>query len=584
MVPGAFPRNGGAPGAFRRTEHRLGGVRGAAILLLLAVAAAADPNPDPFAPTREDLGLADDAYARYIETLSLLKESLDRDPAGSLERAFTLLEPWGLSDRFEGVIAKAIVTNHEDGPERGGLLSLSGHLLVARAEQSGNVWVFGANGAVQRGGLDDQTTKEVKAAETMLRDAIRLRPNDARARNDLATALGLLDSEGNADEISRLRNEAAGLELRKKGVPPVPPPDDAATLRKKAEEIEQVESAPDHASALLLRKEALVRDFCARTIPFDYDPSLYGPLSLIAPEEVVTRNLTRTYLKRDGSIDSVPPTYHPAKPAERVRIVEGLGRSPGAAADAALLKVLATATTRDAVVEAALKALATGTHEEARKHMPDLLMNTLYHATVLQEIQGRIQQLRVRLRGLGVPAPAFDGFEDYGPLGQALLVEAAIVLDAKEAAPVLATLLPLEDDILVPRGIAAAIAKLGGPEEGDALLKVASDPSADIYFRREAVLALGVVAPVRLQEVPDEPHLAIALAAARYRTEPSEALRGRLLQGLSSPHEADDAARYMADLGIREALPEMEHFLETRKDDYAAPLVQAAHDRLAASH
>jgi hypothetical protein len=81
--------------------------------------------------------------------------------------------------------------------------------------------------------------------------------------------------------------------------------------------------------------------------------------------------------------------------------------------------------------------------------------------------------------------------------------------------------------------------------------------------------------------VPAEPYLELALAAARYRAEPSEALRGRLLQGLGHPHEADDAARYLADLGVREALPDLERFLAEKNDHYAVPAVKAAHDRLA---
>jgi len=72
-------------------------VRGAIILLLLAAAAAADP----FAPKREELQIGDAAYARYVETLALLKDARATDPAGSLERAVALLEPFGLASQLE---------------------------------------------------------------------------------------------------------------------------------------------------------------------------------------------------------------------------------------------------------------------------------------------------------------------------------------------------------------------------------------------------------------------------------------------------------------------------------------------------
>jgi HEAT repeat protein len=49
-----------------------------------------------------------------------------------------------------------------------------------------------------------------------------------------------------------------------------------------------------------------------------------------------------------------------------------------------------------------------------------------------------------------------------------------------------------------------------------------------------------------------------------------------VLQGLGRPHEADDAARYLADLGAREALPDLERFLAEHPDHYASQAVQRA--------
>ncbi|HEX5138467.1 MAG TPA: hypothetical protein VFY93_15955 [Planctomycetota bacterium] len=548
-------------------------MRGALILLLLAVAAAADP----FAPSREDLGVDEAAYARYVETLAILQESLDRDPAGSLDRALQILEQFGIGDRLEDAIAKALAGAKEAGPARGTLLALSAHLLVQKADGMANVWVFGPNGVVRREGVDDEKLLD-KAIDT-LREAIELCPKDPRAKEDLATALDLVDAAKNADEVAQLRTEAAVLRMGRAAAPEQQPPaaDDAARLRREAEALEQRETDPDHAKALLLRKEALVRDFSAHTIPFEYDPTLYGPVSLLATEDLVVQNLTRTYRKRDGTVDSVPPTYHPAKPAQRIQLIEGLGRQPGAAAGAALLKLLATANARDATTDAAMKALVAVDREDVRRHLPALLAGSIYREDILGALSQQLNELRRQLRALGVndaPVAGLDGW-GYSPLGQALLVEAAVALKVREAAPILGKLLPLEYDLSFPRGIALAIGELGGPEQADALLTIVRDPSRDVYFRREAILALGRVAPARLSEVPAEPRLEIALAAARYRSEPSEALKGRLLQGLGTPHEVDEAARYMTDLGIREAVPEIERFLEEHPDHYAVPLLRA---------
>jgi hypothetical protein len=526
-------------------------MRAGALVLLLAAAAGADP----FAPTREifaEQGLDDAAYARYAESLALLSAAIAKDPAdaAALGRAVALLECVGTATELEETVRRAVATE-KDGPRRGPLLSLLGHLVVLRAEESaGGVWVFVNGQLTEAPEIDEETKKLLAGAVEALREAIRLVPKDARAREDLATALQRIDRVSNGAEVARLRMEAVALRPPALARPKLPADARASRLWTEARDLEQKEP-PDHAGALLLRKQALVCDFCSGTIPSEYDPALYGPVSLLAPEDFVQRSLTRTYRKRDGTLDGVAPVYHPAPSARRRTIVEGLGRDPGSAAGAALLKLLATARVRDTVVESALAALAAGRHEAVRAHLPGLLA-----ATVL--------------------SPETE----FGPLGQRLLVEAAVALRLQAAAPVLAVLLPYEEDLLHPRGLAAAVGELGGPAEADLVLGVARDAARDVFFRREAILALGRLAPERIAEVPAEPPLELALAAARYRAAPSEALRGRLLQGLGHPHEVDDAARYLADLGVREAIPDIERLLAEKPDHYAAAALRAARSRL----
>jgi tetratricopeptide (TPR) repeat protein len=514
--------------------------------LLLAVAAAADP----FDPKREHLvqqGFDDDACARYVESLALLKEALQADPANvpALERATALLERVGTALELQPLVAKALAATTEEGPRRGALLGLAGHLALLDLYQT-DFWVFDNGEVVRR--VDAQALQRIANAAAMLREAVRLCPTDARARDDLADVLEMAGDEATRAEIERLRQEAGALRLPALDRPGLPPlaVAEAARLRKEAEDLEQ-RSPPEHGTALPLRRQALVLDFCAGTIPFEYDPALYGPVSLLAPEGVVVRSLTRTFRKVDGTTGGVPPTYHPAPPAQRVKLAGSLGGEPGSGAGACLLKLLATAREKDAVADAAKEALLRGKHEAVRRHLPALLAAVVY-----------------------APDP------EYPPLGQRLLVESAAALGVEAAAPVLAVLLPLDEDPVEPRGVAAALGVLGGPAHAEPLLKVAQDPGRDVYFRREAILALGRLAPDRLGDVPAEPYLEIALAAARHRAAPAEAHLGRVLQGLGRPHEADDAARYLADLGAREALPDLERFLAEHPDHYASQAVQRA--------
>jgi len=531
-------------------------VRPVALLLLLLFAAAAVAG-DAFEPERKELpGLDDAAYARWMESLALAKAALAEDPADvvALERAVLLLAPFNIADRLEKKVAAALLaTATEGGPRRAALLSLAGHLQVLKVQMSeGRGWVI--VGGRPQPVEDEKTRFLLTGAADMLREAIRARPLDRRARRDLAWVLQKLDETANEQEIERLHLEANALELREFERPALPRLDlEAQKLRHRAEELEQQGPEPDHANALLLRKQALVLDFCTGTMPFVYDAALYGAVSLLADEDLIHRNLTRTYRKLDDTIDTVPPKYHAPKLQQRVKIVEGLGRDPGAGAGAALVKLVLAARQRDPVAEASVAALVAGRHEAVREHMPELLA---------ANVGGAFDDLRCP------------------PVAQQLLVEAAVGLDVRAAAPVLAKLLPLDTDLRLPRGVARALAALGGPEQVEALLALARDPSHDVYFRREAILALGRLQPERLDDVPAEPYLELALAAARYRVAPSEALLGRLLQGLGRPHEADDAARYCADLDVREAIPELERFISGQKDHYAAALVREAYDRL----
>ncbi|MHC4972301.1 MAG: hypothetical protein ACYTG3_08210 [Planctomycetota bacterium] len=529
-----------------------------AVLLLVAAAAA-----DPFTPPRERFfGGPPDAYGRYLESLALCKATLEKDPTQvlALERAIDLLERFRLSDDLTDRVRAALRHADLEPAHRAALRGLLGRLLVRKAAGLGGgmrIVVIGPGGQVQTQSreLTAEARRLYTEAVAHLRAAINADAKAARARNDLAGALDALDPVTNAAEVTRLRTEAGALTLR----PPVvarPAPEStdrqAVDLRLRAERLEQRPTDPDHAEALLLRKRALVLDYCTHTIPFAYEAPLYGPVSLLADAALVRTNLTRSYVTRKGDTDRVAPRHYPATAKRKREIVQGLTHERSANGAAVLLRLVARAQPVDELAGLAHDVLAQGKHAAAVVHLPSLLDAALF----------------------------LGDLRHYTPRGERMLVSLAASLGAVDAALVLRKYLDLDTNLGQPRDIAAALGRLGRPDDAPALLALARDPHRDVYFRRQAIRALGRIEGARLDDIPAEPHLELALAAARYAREPSESLRGRILTGLDHFHEADDAARYCAELGLREALPLIDAFLARHKDHYAKDQLMAAREAL----
>jgi len=526
-----------------------------AVLLLVATAAA-----DPFTPARERFRTGPpDAYGRYLESLALCKARLEQDPTSvlALERAIDLLDRFQLSGELTDRVRAALRHTDLEAARRAALRGLLGRLLVQRAAGLGGgmrvVVIVGGQVQVQNRGLTAEARKLYTEAVAHLREAIRADAKAVRARNDLARALDALDTEANAAEVQRLRTEAGALSLRSNIVRPEPERTDrtAVDLRLQAERLEQQPSDPEHAEALLLRKRALVLDYCTHTIPFTYEAPMYGPVSLLADLSLVRTNLTRSYTNRKRDTARVAPRYYPATSKRRREIVQGLAQDRSANGAAVLLRLVTRAGPGDALADAARDVLAQGRHDDVAGHLPRLLDSALFAGD-----QGH-----------------------YSPRGQRMLVSLAVTLGVSDAAPVLAKYLDLDTNLDWPRDIAAALGRLARPSDAAALAALARDPRRDVYFRRQAIRALGRIgAP--LDGIPAEPYLELALAAARYARTPSEALRGRILTGLDHFHEADDAARYCRELNLREALPLIEAFLVQHKDHYAREELRAAADAL----
>jgi len=529
-----------------------------AVLLLVATAAA-----DPFAPPPQRLfdRNAPGACGRYLESLALCKATLARDPKDvlALERAIDLLTRFRRSVDLTETVRASLRHADLEPAHRAALRGLLGRLLVTRARGLGGgarIVMIGPGGQVQFRGqeLSAEARKLYTEAVEHLRTALRAEPKALRARHDLAQALDALDAETNAAEVRRLRVEAAALGLRRNLVRPGPERTDriAADLRRQAERLEQPPTRPEHAAALLLRKRALVLDYCTHTIPFEYEATLFGPVSLLADAGLVRTNLTRSYTSRKGETGQVAPRYYPATSKRRREIVQGLALDRGVNAAAVLLRMVLTAQPGDALAGSARDVLAQGNHADVARHLPRLLDGALF----------------------------VGDNRNYSPRGQRMLVSLAGALGVADAAPVLARYLDQDTDLDWPRDIAAALGTLARPDDVATLLAMARDPRRDVYFRRQAIRALGRIDAALLDGIPAEPYLELALAAARHARAPSESLRGRILTGLDHLHEADDAARYCAELGIREAVPLIEAFLVQQKDHYARAELRAAADAL----
>ena len=532
-------------------------------LLALVTAAAAQ---DPFAPVPPNVfhvGELPYAHVRFTESLALCRQAVQADPADlrALEHAVWLLETFGRETEMVPVVQQALLMRDLERPRFAALRGLLGHLLVQQVMEEGVEgmvvirWVNGRQ-EIDRGELSREQRGRLELGVQHLRAAIDAHATDARSRESLAEALETLDAEANVAEVRKLQTEAAALRDRAAQAEPVPEVvalgATVQALRERALLLEQ-QDPPDHAQALVLRKQALVLDFCDGTIAFEYEPGLYDTVSLLADRGILNSNLTRSYRTKAGDVDYVRPQVFGATAAKRVEMIEGLARdrSPGAAA--ALLGVLLKGMQPDPVSEAAFQVLRDAAHPAAAENLPRLLL------------------------------AAHAGTERFVPgWAQRRLVDLAVAWKSAASVPALLRLLPADDDLVTPMGVATALGVLGAPEHAAALLAVAQDPARDVWFRREAVVALGRLDPARLDAVPPEPPLAIAVAAARHRAAPTEATLGRLLNGLTHEHEADDAARYCADLGIEAAIPAIEGALAARKDHYASPVLTEALARLVA--
>jgi hypothetical protein len=460
------------------------------------------------------------------------------------------------------LVRKELEKQHPDAV-RAALRGVLGHLLLVEASRFGmrGVIVFGP-GLRQRQPmqLPPQAIKLLEEARRHLEAALAVDTGSIELREDLATALERLDAESNKEEITRLRTEAGALRLRAQiaaGVVPHERPKpvdrtpDAVRLRAEAAALEQDAEDPDHTAALALRKRALVLEFGSHSIPFEYEPTIFEAVSLLAPSRLIDANLTRTFLASDGKVKSVPPQYYPATLARKLELVKGLALDPSDAAGAALIGVLRRDGPLSEVGAAALAGLAEGNQSGVREHLPALLDTIL-----------------------------LNDESAYDSLTQHALVSLAGRWKLEEAAPVLARYLRDDTNIYFPLDLAWALGETGGPENVAALRELATDPARDVWFRRQAVVAIGKLQPEALAELPAEPRISLALAAARYRAAPTDDLRGRILLGIGSEHETDDAARYCAELKIREAIPELEAFLLRNATHYAAQDVRASLETL----
>ncbi|MHC4932263.1 MAG: hypothetical protein ACYTGV_08750 [Planctomycetota bacterium] len=534
-------------------------LRGALLVLLIAAQATAQnapralfdpPDPGIFQGRNAHPGALD----RYTESLALMRKEIARKPSDPflLERARALLAPLGRELLLTPRIRTALMASQGlSDNERAKLRGLLGHLIIAEA-QNEVTWVRRPGGRISERSWSVKAKMMAVEADGHLRAAISADPEDVRSREDLIQALEIIGLDTKKAEIKKLRMEAIALRLRRETAKAVivDLSREVEELRARATELELRETGPDHERAAELRKRALVLEFCSNTIPFTYEATVYASVSLLAPEQMVQENLTRSYRKQSGEVDSVPANYNAPKPLERMRIVEELASDGSACAAAALLALLRRG---DPLAALAMEGMARADHPVVRTHLPRLL--------------------EIVLRS---PAHA-----DFAFGAQRHLVRLAGLLKLEEAAPLLASELARDDNLDWPKGVADALALIGRPQDAEILLALALDRRHDIYFRREAAYALGRFAPGRLEALEEEPLLEIAVAAALLRTMPTdEALKGRILAGLDREHEADEAARYCADLGIREGLPMMETFLDENRKHYAAPSVRRELERL----
>ncbi|MEM8883073.1 MAG: hypothetical protein AAGD14_03300 [Planctomycetota bacterium] len=508
--------------------------------------------------------------ARYAEELARVEARLQAQPADvdALLRLGLLASDLGRAKLMEPVARAMLERKDLTGKLRNLVRGELGVAIVARINETsrfGNMIII-INGRRQQfggGALDPKDRAELEKARDHLRAAQGAGSRSPTVLEALAGTLERLQRDPNEvnEEAEELRTQVEALLARDRSPPP---PDDvyrrrANTLVTEAVLLEQAQEGPDHVRALEKRKEALVHEFCADTIVFDYTPSLYRPIALLADRELLQSYLTRTYISQAGDSASVPPKIHTPSIATRQSVIAALGKDGTNGADAVLLRLVRARTAFEEPVSLlAARELAADGHDAAKDGITRLLARAL-----------------------------FAGDTRRFPLaGQRALVHLAVAMDAKLAAPVLAGAVERDTQTRWPRDIAWAVGHLGGTEQAAPLLRVALDRARDLHFRREAARAYVRLMPDEATRFDAIPELALAVAAGLYAVRPDEDLRGRILNGFSDPMLVDEAARYCADLAIREALPTMEDFLRTygqKKDHVARLVVERARARLAAT-
>ena len=539
------------------------------LVLLVVAAQAQDEKKKPKAPGPFDApppGIQGwpGVRARYHEELQRCNARLERNAADAdaLERAYGLCSDLGYEVRLVETARAAVKAGNED--EAAHLLNrgILGLALLAQSNTMGNRgMVFFINGRRQpTQAASPEQKKLLTEATDHLRAAIKKDRKRPELRFALADALVALQADPETEnvEADQLRDEAESITIREAGVdtPPGPYAKEAEKLLAQAMLAEQKSENPDHAAALELRKKALVLAFCRDTIVFDFSPTLYEPVSMLAPRDVVFDALTRTFQNKAGEMEEVAPNYHAASVTKKLGLIEALGKEQSAGADAVLLALVRGARSPyDPVADAAAQVLAGTGHEAARRGLPLLLAKAL----------GALEQNRFPLQG------------------QRRLVDLAAAMGDVDAGGVLAVALPKDTDLQWPKEVARALGKVGKPEHADALLKIALDGSRALHFRRAAARAFGRLAFDRIGELASRPELELAIAAARYEKAPDESTLGLLLNAFGNDLDVDDAARYCAELRIAAAVPAMDTFLRKYDDkrDHPARLdVERARQQL----
>jgi len=525
------------------------------LLLALATPVWAQGLFDP--PAANRFTAFPGARERYAESLALLKERLENnntDVAG-LERMAQLATALGRTGQLIESLRVIVRTRGLTDAHRAKLRGLFGHMLVSNFSLAPGpkiVQLGGRGIRIQIGpGNRAPARKAYMEAVEHLRAAIAADPRDARAKEDLAKALlGLKRTDEEAKEAEELKAQARALRLVQNLTRP--PPIDltipAQQTREHAESLEQRKQGPDHARALALRKRALVDFFCTRTIAYTYEPSVFESVALLAPEHIVQEYLIRTYVNSKGDLDAVPVHYLPARPEKRREIIRALASDQTANAAAVLLALIMANRQHDSSAGEAVTVLAAAQHPAVVETLAGMIDTELFLADRSQFLPFAVRRL-VRLAG---------------------------EMKLETAAPILLRGLTVDTALDRPLFVARALGALGREPEAEVLLGFALDRDQDVFYRREAVAALARIRPDRLDVLKDEPLLEIAIAGARYRREPSDALRGRILIGIGREHEIDEACDLCLEFQIEEAIPLLEDFVQQRKTHYGIDGVKTA--------